>query len=279
MANHRNRRLADLPRGAESPLSFAVNQRDQDTLSMVKDAIKHNQTMLAYQPIMIANAQNSVAFYEGLIRVPDATGRVIPAKDFMPIVEDNELGRQIDASALRMGLRALQANSGLRLSINMSARSIGYKPWLQILRQFLKRDPTLGERLILEITESSAMLVPELVVNFMDELQPSGVCFAMDQFGAGYTAIRYFKEFFFDILKIDGQFVTDIAQNPDNRAIIGALISIAHHFDMLTVAERVETEEDANCLSEMGVDCLQGYYFSAPTVHPEWLRQARSHTG
>ena len=178
-----------------------------------------------------------------------------------------------------MGLRALQANAGLRLSINMSARSIGYKPWIQTLRRFLKRDPTIGERLILEITESSAMIVPELVVNFMDELQPDGVCFAMDQFGAGYTAIRYFKEFYFDILKIDGQFVKGIAHSPDNRAIIGALISIAHHFDMLTVAERVEAAEDADCLAQMGVDCLQGYYFAAPTVQPDWLRTQQTRAG
>jgi EAL domain-containing protein (putative c-di-GMP-specific phosphodiesterase class I) len=133
----------------------------------------------------------------------------------------------------------------------------------------------LGERLILEISESSAMLIPELVVNFMNELQPLGVCFAMDQFGAGYTAIRYFKEFYFDILKIDGQFVKGITESPDNRAIIGALILLAHHFDMLTVAERVETAEDAACLAQMGVDCLQGYYFAAPTVQPEWLRKSQ----
>jgi EAL domain-containing protein (putative c-di-GMP-specific phosphodiesterase class I) len=277
--NSRKRRFADLPQGAESPLAFAVNQRDRNTLDMVRDAVTHNQTLLAYQPIMRAEAQTKVAFYEGLMRVPDATGRIIPARDFMGVVEDNELGRQIDANALRMGLRALQTNPDLRLSINMSARSIGYKPWSQTLQQSLKRDKTLGERLILEISEASAMQVPELVVNFMDEIQPHGVCFAMDQFGAGYTAIRYFKEFYFDILKIDGQFVKGIAQSPDNRAIVSALISIAHHFDMLTVAERVETAEDAECLTQMGVDCLQGYYFAAPTVQPEWLRKTHIKTG
>lgn len=107
MLNHRNPHLADLPTGVESPLAFAVSQRDQSTLDLVKEAVKHNQTMLAYQPIMRSVAQTQVAFYEGLIRVPDATGRIIPAKDFMPVVEDSELGRQIDANALRMGLRAL----------------------------------------------------------------------------------------------------------------------------------------------------------------------------
>ena len=266
------RQLADVCPGADSPLSYAVAQRDQSTLEMVQEAIKHRQTLLAYQPVMRGNAQDKVAFYEGLIRVLDPTGRVIPAKEFMPSIEDTETGRQIDVLALRMGLSALRANPGLRLSLNMSARSIGYKPWNNILNKWLSEDVTIGERLILEITESSAMHVPELVVDFMDRLQPKGICFALDDFGAGYTAIRYFKDFYFDILKIDGQFIRDIAQNPDNQALTAAMLSIANHFDMLTVAEFVENAEDAAVLTDLGVDCLQGYYFGAPTTRPEWLR-------
>ncbi|HAR52570.1 MAG TPA: EAL domain-containing protein, partial [Roseovarius nubinhibens] len=68
-------------------------------------------------------------------------------------------------------------------------------------------DPTVAERLILEITESSAMVVPELVTGFMEKLQHKGVSFALDDFGAGYTSFRYLKQFYFDILKIDGQFI------------------------------------------------------------------------
>ncbi|MGC1494830.1 MAG: EAL domain-containing protein [Sulfitobacter sp.] len=272
MANHNKHRFADVAPGADSPLNYAVSQRDKSTIQMVKDAIEHKQTLLAYQPIMLANDHTKVGFYEGLIRVLDATGRVIPAKDFMPQIEDTETGREIDVLALRAGLLALQNNPELRLSINMSARSIGYKAWNQMMRRFLQRDKSIGERLILEITESSAMLVPELVADFMDDLQPHGVCFALDDFGAGHTAIRYFKDFYFDILKIDGQFIKGIAHNPDNRALTAALVSIAGHFDMLTVAEFVETAEDADILTEMGVDCLQGYYFGAPTTRPSWMQ-------
>lgn len=265
--------LADVPASASNPLNHAVFQRDQSVVKMVRDAIQHKQTLLAFQPVVLAHDHGRVAFHEGLIRVLDATGRVIPARDFMPQLEDNELGREIDVLALQMGMRTLQKNPDLRLSINMSARSIGYKAWGQTLAHFLKRDPTIGERLILEITESSAMLVPELVANFMDQLQEKGICFAMDDFGAGFTAIRYFKDFFFDVLKVDGQFVKGIAHDADNRALVAALVSIAQHFDMMTVAETVETAEDAAVLSEMGVDCLQGYYFAAPTTRPAWLHQ------
>lgn len=277
MVNRNKHRFADVAPGADNPLNYAVSQRDKSTIQMVKDAIAHKQTLLAYQPIMLASNHTKVGFYEGLIRVLDATGRVIPAKDFMPQIEDTETGREIDVLALRAGLLALQNNPELRLSINMSARSIGYKAWNQMMRRFLNRDKSIGERLILEITESSAMLVPELVADFMDDLQPHGVCFALDDFGAGHTAIRYFKDFYFDILKIDGQFIKGIAHNPDNRALTAALVSIAGHFDMLTVAEFVETAEDAAILTEMGVDCLQGYYFSAPTTRPLWLQNPGTH--
>ena len=273
MEQESKRGFAEVARGEDSPLNHAVHQRDRATLRMVQEAIAHKQTLLAYQPVVLAHDHGRVAFHEGLMRVLDETGRIIPAKDFMPVIEDTDLGRQVDTLALRMGLTTLQNNPDLRLSINMSARSIGYRTWNETLARFLERDATLGERLILEITENSAMHVPELVTDFMLNLQQMGVCFAMDDFGAGRTAIRYFRDFFFDVLKIDGQFINGIATDPDNQAVVGALVSIAAHFDMMTVAEAVENAEDAATLTRMGIDCLQGFYFAAPTTRPAWLRQ------
>ena len=138
------------------------------------------------------------------------------------------------------------------------------------MRKGLDLGVTVGERLILEITESSAMMVPELVIRFMDDLQPKGVAFALDDFGAGFTAIRYFKDFMFDILKIDGQFTRQIHRDPDNQALTRALISIGKHFEMVTVAEFVETPEEADCVRSLGVDCQQGYLYGAPTMKPAW---------
>lgn len=267
-----NRVVADVAPGSDNPLNFALTKRDQRTIDMVAAAVRQKQVLLAYQPIMQARDQSKVAFYEGLIRVLDETGRVIPAGAFMEAIENLELGRQLDTLALDEGLRALHENSELRLSINMSARSIGYEPWNRVLDKWLKQNELIGERLILEITESSAMGVPELVVDFMDRLQLRGICFAMDDFGAGYTALRYFKEFCFDVIKIDGQFIKGIADDPDNQAMTSAMISIAKHFDMLTVAEFVECEADAQKLVSLGVDCLQGYHFAAATTRPAWLR-------
>jgi len=259
-----------MPSGADNPLNAAVSARDRSTLAMVEQAVRHNQTMLAFQPVVVTHDRR-VGFYEGLIRVMDETGRVIPAKDFMPVVERAELGREIDVLALNMGLRTLHENPSLRLSINMSARSIGYQKWLNTLQRWIKKDGTVCERLILEITESSAMDQPELVVDFMDRISRHGVCFALDDFGAGYTALRYLKDFYFDILKIDMQFCNGIAHDPDIRALTAAMLQIGHHFDMLVVAEGVEKAEDVDVLAAMGADCLQGYYFDAPTIRPNWI--------
>lgn len=257
--------------GVASPLGVAISVGDRATMQMVREAIDTRRLRLAYQPVVLGRDTDRIAFHEGLIRVLDPTGRVIPAKDFIEAVEEHEIGREIDCAALEMGLSALARHPGLRISINMSARSVGYARWTKILRRGLEAGPTIGERLILEITESSAMLVPELVIDLMDELQREGVAFALDDFGSGYTAIRYFKDFFFDILKIDAQFIRNIDSDRDNQALTAALLSIGRHFEMFTVAEAVETLAEAQCLQAMGVDCMQGHLFGAPTVKPDWI--------
>lgn len=267
--------------GEESPLSFAVQQRDRDTLDMVRAALERGDMMLAFQPVVQAGTVKSVAFHEGLIRILDETGRVIPAGDFMGAVENQDLGRLIDCASLRAGLRALKHVPGLRLSINMSARSIGYPQWKRILDRSIANDPQVVERLILEITESSAMQMPELVTVFMADLQDKGVTFALDDFGAGHTAFRHLKDFYFDIVKIDGQFIRNVHRDPDNQVLMQALIAIAGHFDMFTVAESVELPEEAAWLTENGLDCLQGYLFGAPSLSPPWLlpKAGRARTG
>jgi EAL domain-containing protein (putative c-di-GMP-specific phosphodiesterase class I) len=255
------------------PLSYAIATRDRGTIKMVEDALEHRNVALAYQPVIPAGGTGTVAYYEGLIRVYDETGRIIPARDFIHQIEATETGRKIDAVALDLGLRQLAEHPDLRLAINMSARSIGYPRWMKTLRKGLMRDPTAGERLILEITECSAMLIPELVTGFMADMRRHGIGFALDDFGAGYTSFRYLRNFLFDVLKIDGQFIKDVANNPDNQVLTKSLIAISQQMDMLTIAEQVENGADADWLTQAGIDCLQGYYFAAPTIHPPWIEQ------
>lgn len=253
-----------------SPLSAALAERGRETLAMVRRAIDRADVLLAFQPVIQTVRPDRPAFYEGLVRVLDEQGRLIPARDFIDAVETSETGRKLDCLALEMGLIALSSDPTLRLSVNMSARSIAYPHWMQTLQRGLAADPTAAERLILEITESSAMVMPDIVSVFMKDLQALGISFALDDFGSGFTSFRYLRDFCFDILKIDGQFIRGIDENPDNQVLTQALLSIARHFDMFCVAESVETARDAEFLASLGMDCMQGYYFGAPTVTPPW---------
>ncbi len=258
-----------------SPLAYAVSENDRVTMTMVRRALETRQLRLAYQPIVMAADTGRIAFYEGFIRVMDPSGRVIPARDFMGAIETQDLGRMVDCAALELGLASLLRFPELRLSINMSARSIGYPRWMATLQRGLKASATIGERLILEISEASAMLVPELVVTFMESMQREGIGFALDDFGAGFTAFRHLKEFYFDILKIDGQFIRGIDADADNRVLTEALATIGRQFDMVTVAESVETVAEAEVLRAAGIDCLQGFLFGAPTVKPGFAAEQR----
>jgi EAL domain-containing protein (putative c-di-GMP-specific phosphodiesterase class I) len=257
--------------GTPDPLSLAIAERDRRVMEQVERAVRRGQLALAFQPVVSARDPRKVSFYEGLVRIMDDTGRIIPARDFMWAAETREAGRLIDCAALEIGLQTLSRNPTLRLSVNMSARSIGYPRWVETLNRGLASDPTVGERLILEITESSAMIVPDLVAVFMEGLQGKGVAFALDDFGAGYTAFRYLRDFYFDIVKIDGQFIADVHANADNQILTRTLIDIAAHFEMFTVAEQVESPADSAWLVAAGVDCLQGYLYGMPTVQPHWM--------
>ncbi|AMY67424.1 EAL domain-containing protein [Frigidibacter mobilis] len=265
----------ELPEGLESPLDFAVAERNRSTMDMVRNALDRQDVVLAFQPVVQGARPGNVAFYEGLIRILDDTGRVIPASDFIEAAETSQIGRKVDCLALEMGLIALSENPALRLSINMSARSIGSPHWMRVLKDGLRADPTAGDRLILEITESSAMMLPDLVGAFMHDQQCSGIAFALDDFGAGHTSFRYLREFYFDLVKIDSQFIRGIAQSADNQVLTAALQSISRHFDMFTVATGVETAADAAFLQQIGIDCMQGYYYGAPTIQPPWKTPAR----
>ncbi|MEM9798073.1 MAG: EAL domain-containing protein [Pseudomonadota bacterium] len=251
--------------GQEDPLTFATRERDRHILQVVRGALSTNNCTLAFQPVFSA-VSGEVAFHEAFIRILDSTGRIIPAAQFMPVTELDELGRVIDSTALRLGMKTLAEQPNLRLSINMSARSIGYPPWIRVLKRWLREDATIGERLILEINEASAMQVPELVKVFMTELQDAGITFALDDFGADMTSFGHLKQLYFDVMKIDADFVRDCDTDPNNQCMLGALIALAQELDMFTVAEAVETQAEADFLTRLGIDCMQGYAFASPSA-------------
>lgn len=259
-----------LPRGqAGDPLSFATSERDRSIVDNVRTALDREKAFLVYQPVVDARRTGRVAFYEGLIRIMDDTGRVIPAKDFITQVEETAEGRRIDCLALKLGFQTLAEREDIRLSINMSARSIGFPKWTETFHECVARYPHVAERLIVEITESSAMAAPESTQAFMESLQDRGVAFAMDDFGAGFTSLRHLRDLHFDVVKFDRGFITNIDRNPDNQACIMALQTLASHFDMFTVAEGIERPKEAETLARFGVDCYQGYLYGAPASLPD----------
>lgn len=246
------------------PLVYAMASRDADTTALVRDAVSARRAQLAFHPVVTADDENLTAYHEGLVRLLDEEGRIIPAAHFIPLVEETALGRQIDCLALELALHELRQHDGLRLSVNLSARSIGDGEWRRILDRGLLDRSNLGDRLIFEISETSAMMLHENVIRFMEEMQPKGVGFALDGFGAGMTAFRHLKSFFFDLVKIDKSFVRGIDSDADNQVLTEALITVAHQFEMFAVADGVETEAEAAFLRSLGVDCLQGYHFGVP---------------
>lgn len=254
-----------------SPLSAAQAEDRARVLERVAEALRLRRLRLAYQPVVVARNPGKTGFHEGLIRLLDPGGQAIPARDFIGAVEPVALGREIDCAALAIGIEALARHPQLRLSVNMSARSIGWPRWMRILRGGLDRHPGLGDRLILEISVASAMTVPELLVAFMADLRPRGLSFALDGFGAGPIVLRHLRDLHFDLVKFDAAFTHGIDHDPDNQVMMAAALAMAREFDMLTVAQGVETEAEAAWLSALGLDCLQGHRFGLPKLIPEGL--------
>lgn len=235
----------------------------------VAQALMQGRVGFHYQPVVRAADPKAPAFFEMLARLTLPDGRILPAAGFLPAVEDGALGRAIDRLALTQALRVLARQPELRLAVNMSPLSMGDEEWLSILTAAARGGGGACGRLILEVTEDAALQNAEQTVDFMDYVRGSGCAFALDDFGAGATGFRHFREFRFDMVKIDGAFVQGAHRSPDAKVLVECLMAVSRHFEMMTVAERVESSDDADWLRDLGVDCLQGYLYGKPTAVAE----------
>jgi EAL domain-containing protein (putative c-di-GMP-specific phosphodiesterase class I) len=235
----------------------------------VARALAEGRIVFHYQPVVRASNPRFPAFFECLARMRQPGGEIRPAGAFLPLVEAGPIGRAIDRLALANALAALRADPGIRLAINLSPLSMGDAEWLEILAEGARTDRGACGRLILEITEAAAMQDPGQTIDFMDHVRRSGCAFALDDFGAGATSFRYFRDFRFDMVKIDGSFIAGIAATRDAQVLVECLMAVAKHFEMVTVAERVETEADAAWLRGLGIDCLQGWLYGRPSALPK----------
>ncbi len=242
-----------------------------DVGEQVKLALKEDRLLLAYQPVVDAMTQE-VAFYESLLRMRTPEDELIVAGQFIPQVEQLGLMRTVDRRALDLVLDDLESYSGITVALNISGLTAADRSWLRALMARLKGRPDLAKRLIVEITETAALDDIEDSARFVAAVRALGCQVAVDDFGAGYTTFKHLKSLIVDVVKVDGSFVRDICNSPENQVFLRNLLSLANTFGLATVAEFVETAEDAAYLASEGVDYLQGYYFGKPDIAPVWKR-------
>ncbi len=255
------------------PANKIMHRRDLDTAEQVQRALRDNRFVLAYQPVVHADS-GETAFYEGLARMVGDDGKLVTASAFVPIVEEMGLMRLIDRRVLELGLNTLEAQPQVKLSINVSGLTVIDPIWLRLLEDRLRGRRDVARRLTLEITETVALDDLDEASRFVRSLGELGCQVALDDFGAGFTSFRHLRSLHVDMVKIDGSFVRDLADNPDNLIFVKTLLGLAKGIELSTVAECVETAEQAALLRAEGVCYLQGYYFGRPTIEPSWAQAA-----
>jgi diguanylate cyclase (GGDEF)-like protein len=255
------------------PAHNLTGRPDLVIAEQVKRALREDRFVLAYQPIVDA-ATGEVAFYEGLARMKDEKGALVPAGSFVPVIEQMGLMRLIDRRVLDLGLRTLETQPDVRLSINVSGLTAVDPIWLSQLSTRLENRRDVAERLTLEITETVALDDIDESSRLVRTLGSLGCRVALDDFGAGFTSFRHLRTLNVDMVKIDGSFVRDLAPHPDNQLFVRTLIGLARGIGLKTVAEWVESEEEADLLRAEGVDYLQGWHCGKPTTEPAWEKAA-----
>jgi EAL domain-containing protein (putative c-di-GMP-specific phosphodiesterase class I) len=260
--------LLEAPAAAERIVAASRVEAGVRLRFRVAQALVQGRIEFHYQPVVSAAEPSRPAFFEMLARLRLPDGQLLAGGAFMPAIEAGPLGRAIDRLALAAALKALAADPGLRLSVNMSPLSMGDEGWLALIAAAHRGGSGVCGRLIIEVTENTAMEHAAQTIDFMEHVRATGCAFALDDFGAGATGFRHFRDFRFDMVKIDGAFARGVHGNRDAQVLVEALVGVARHFEMLTVAEQVEGEVDAGWLRRAGVDCLQGYLYGRPAAQP-----------
>ena len=229
-------------------------------------AIAEDRITPALQPVISTRRGNLPAFSECLARIIGRNGVLMSAGPLIGAVETTDMGRLVDRLMLRKVLHLLSANPGQRLSINLSACGVGDMDWLAILQDADRRTPGIGEWLIVEITETASLELDHSALDFLYELRHLGVSLALDDFGTGHTTLKQLGKFRFDFLKIDASLCHNLWNDRQRLTLLRSILRISRHFDLVTVAEGVETARDAEFLTEEGVDCLQGFFIGEPVA-------------
>jgi EAL domain-containing protein (putative c-di-GMP-specific phosphodiesterase class I) len=237
----------------------------------VQTALHQDRLLFAFQPVVCA-VTGTVDYFECLLRMRDEAGGIVAAGEFITIIEELGLIGLIDRYVMQKTVRELATDPEVRLGFNVSGLTAGDRPWLRSLIALLRSRPQLARRIVVEITETAALCDLEESARFVDTLRETGCRVALDDFGAGHTALRHLQILAVDTVKIDGSFVRNLATSRENQVFLRHLLGLTRDFGLSTVAECVESAEEAALLRAEGVGFLQGHHFGRPTIERTWLR-------
>ncbi|MFA7388620.1 MAG: GGDEF domain-containing phosphodiesterase, partial [Thiohalobacteraceae bacterium] len=257
----------DISHGAQERLELS---------NLLRGALARREFSLHYQP-QIALDDGRVIGFEALLRWHCDVRGLTPPNLFIPILEETGLilpvGEWVLNAACRWAAALPDTGDGApSIAVNLSARQFRQPDLAGMVAAALQASGLPAERLELEITESSLVDV-EAHLATMDALKQLGVRLSIDDFGTGYSSLSYLKRFPVDRLKIDASFVRDVADDPDDAAIVTTIIGLAHNLGMRVIAEGVETERQLQILQEQCCDEIQGYLIARPLTEqdlPAW---------
>jgi EAL domain-containing protein (putative c-di-GMP-specific phosphodiesterase class I)/GGDEF domain-containing protein len=264
----------DTPYDSGSACRFFVAEMDRgsrrrlDMDTALRRALLRDEFVLHYQP-QLDLVNGRVVGAEALLRWQRPGHGLISPLEFIPLLEDTglicEVGAWVIGEATRVCRRWQDAGlSPIRMAVNLSARQFRESDIRQVVRHALSEAKLEAQWLELEVTESVVLFQPEQVIRTMHELNLDGVTHAMDDFGTGYSSLSYLQRLPMARIKIDRGFVANIAANPNDAAIVRAVVGMAHSLGMSVIAEGVETETQLAYLRGLGCDEMQGYLFSRP---------------
>lgn len=239
-------------------------------------AIKNNEFIPFYQPLIDFKTGN-VHGAEALIRWQSPTRGLIPPNDFIPLAEDNGMILSIGRYILKQAcidtaekIKSKEWPENFIIHVNISSEQLHQPHAFELLVQILKESALNPKNLSLEFVESRLLNNDAFIIELMQKLRSLGVHLAIDDFGTGYSSLSYLHTLPFDCLKIDRIFVKDLNSENASTSIASAIVNIAKGFNVLIVAEGIETTEQAIILKEMGCDIAQGYLCSKPLPLELW---------
>ena len=238
--------------------------------------LKTDRFKLAFQPLICAKT-GDVALHEALLRMSDGDhGELIAAGHLVPVSERLGLVRLIDRAVTQMIINTLHSYPDAKLAMNVSATTATDPRWYGQLLEMISENAEIADRLTVEITETVALSDIAATRNYVERLRNIGCRVAIDDFGAGYTSFRNLRDLPVNMIKLDGHFCQNIKGSSDNEYIIRSLIDLAGKFNLKTVAEWVENEEDSDLLTSWGIDYLQGNFHGEATISPPWKMTSQS---